>query len=716
MRKINGVNVITPNEFNHEWFKGIEQQKRKKGNPGSREKIRYKNILSAFDIETSRLKEIEQSIMYIWQWAFGPDLVVVGRTWDEFNEFCETLKDDMQPGERLLCLVHNLSFEFQFLKGIYEFKPENVFCMAKRKVLKCSMYGNHIEMRCSYLHSNMNLDTYTKQMGAKHSKLVHRFYARHKVPKSLPGVRNMKKYNITRAASYFGYNYTKRRFPWTDMTDNELMYCINDVIGLVEAASIEMQHDNDNFYTFPLTSTGYVRRDAKKAMQLVNHLWVKKQTPTLHLYEMLREAFRGGNTHANRFFAKELIKYPEDVNTPIHSYDRSSSYPDVIVNCKFPYDKFYEIGSISAKKFDQLYRVMHRAILMRVSIWGLKLKRMSTGCPYLSKDKSREIHNGVYDNGRILQADFLQTTLTDIDYKIIQDMYTWEYITYDDVAYTRYGPLPQPFIDIVNEYYKRKTALKNVPGEELSYFRAKAKLNALYGMMCQAVKQTILFLDGEYVEENKPIEEILYQDNRKRQLPNYQCGVWVTAAARMELQRAINLIEETPGAYFLYCDTDSVKYIGDVDFSEYNKEKIKNSTAHGSFATDPKGIEHFTGVYEKEDDMQSFITLGAKKYAYEDMGGNLHITIAGVIKDKGAREMAKAGGIKMFKPSFIFSEAGGLEAVYNDDPEIKQYEVDGHILPITSNVVLRDSTYTLGITNEYEQLLSICNNYTIDLY
>ena len=715
MQIINGVKVISPKEFDHVWFKSIEQQKRKKGNPGTREKIYYKNILTAFDIETTRIKEIEQAIMYIWQWAFGPDIVVIGRTWEEFTSFCEDLTVDMQPGERLLCLIHNLSFEFQFLKGIYDFKPEEVFCTDKRKILKCSMHHKHIEMRCSYLHSNMTLDTYTHQMGARHSKLVHRFYVRHKAPKRLLG-KIKGKYNIIRHEAFFGYNYAKLRFPWSAMSDNELMYCINDVIGLVEAATIEMQHDNDNFYTFPLTSTGYVRRDAKIAMRQVNHMWVKKQTPTLHLYEMLREAFRGGNTHANRFFAKNIIRYPKDTKTPIHSYDRSSSYPDVIVNQKFPYDKFYEIGSIGAKKFDQLYRVMHRAMLMRVSIWGLRLKRMSTGCPYLSKDKCRELTNGVYDNGRILQADFLKTTITDIDYKIISDMYTWEYITYDDVAYTRYGPLPQPFIEIVNEYYRRKTALKNVAGEELNYFRAKAKLNSLYGMMCQCVKQTILFLNGEYVEEDKPIKDILFEDNRKRQLPNYQCGVWVTAYARAELQRAIDRIEETPGAYFLYCDTDSVKYVGDVDFSNYNQEKINSSKKHGSFATDPKGITHYTGVYEQEDDMRAFVTLGAKKYAYEDISGKLHITIAGVIKDKGAQEMTRAGGIEQFKQNFVFKDAGGLEAVYNDHPEITEYEIDGHRLKITSNVVLRDSTYTLGITNEYEQLLSICNNYSIDLY
>lgn len=686
MKKLKDITIISPMEFNFEAFTQISQQKRSRGNPGTKSKIRYKDIITAFDIETTRIRAIEQSIMYIWQWAFNDDLVVVGRTWDEFTDFTGKISSCLKDDEKLVVMVFNLSYEFQFLKGIYHFRQDDVFCMDSRKVLKCTINGN-IEFRCSYLHTNMNLDTYTNKMNVKHQKL-----------------------------SGDEFDYSKQRYPWTELTDRELEYCINDVIGLVEATKIEMLHDGDNIYSFPLTSTGYVRRDAKRAMQQVNHLWVKKQTPTLHLYEMLREAFRGGNTHANRFFASNLIEYPENAPTPIYSVDRSSSYPDVLINHKFPYDRFYEIGTISDSKFHELYDVMHRAILMRVSIDNIYLKTASSGCPYLSKDKCRNIYNGIYDNGRILQADHIETTITDVDYKLICDMYEFDNISYDDVAYTRYGYLPSPFTDLICEYYRRKTALKNVPGEELQYFRDKQKLNSLYGMTCQSVKQSVLFVDDEYILEDTPIEELLFENNRRRQLPNYQVGVWVTAWGRYELQRCIDIVENTPGAMFLYTDTDSIKYVGNVDFSEYNDEKIRESKEHGAFATDPQGVTHYTGVFEKEAESKKFITLGAKKYAYEDMQGKLHITVAGVIKDKGAAEMEKAGGIKCFEPNFVFVEGGGLEAVYNDDPEVKEYEIEGHKLKITSNVVLRDSTYTLGITNEYEQLLSISHNYRIDLF
>jgi hypothetical protein len=62
------------------------------------------------------------------------------------------------------------------------------------------------------------------------------------------------------------FDYEKIRYPWTELTEREMLYCINDVRGLVQALKKEMQLDGDTLYTIPLTSTGYVRRDCKKAM------------------------------------------------------------------------------------------------------------------------------------------------------------------------------------------------------------------------------------------------------------------------------------------------------------------------------------------------------------------------------------------------------------------------------------------------------------------
>lgn len=664
--------IIQPDKFPYDWLYEIPLVKRKSGNQRTKKRIKYKDVITAFDIETTRIADIEQSIMYIWQWQFGDEITVVGRTWEEFEKFqrklASVLADDV-----LVVFVHNLSYEFQFLRGIYQFQPDEVFAIKSRKVLKCNMRGC-FEFRCSYIHSNMNLDTYTKKMGVKHKKLTGTF------------------------------NYDKLRFPWTEMTDDEIAYCVHDVQGLVEAIEIEMNHDNDNLYTFPLTSTGYVRRDAKKAMSQVSQSFIKGQLPDYEIYKMLREAFRGGNTHANRYYTDYTLHN-------VHSADRSSSYPDVMCNCKFPITEFYHLGDMAYEDVIKMIGKRQKACLMRVAITGVHLQRYDWGCPYLSLSKCRNIVKPLIDNGRIISADYLETTITDVDLKILLQEYAWTDIKFYDMAVARYGYLPKPLIKTICQYYHYKTELKNVEGQELLYMKSKNKLNSLYGMCAQdPVKQSILFENDDFVEQHDNEAELLETYNKKAFLA-YQWGVWVTAWARYRLEEGIQLahgdIDDPNAPQFVYCDTDSVKYLGEINLDKFNAERIKDSKESGAYATDPSGITHYMGVYEKEHDMCEFRTMGAKKYVYrETPKDKLVCTIAGVSKNLGGKELEAHGGITAFHDGFTFKKAGGLEAVYNDKPSVSEYTAEGRTGKITSNVCLRPSTYTLGLTADYKRLLT----------
>ena len=125
------------------------------------------------------------------------------------------------------------------------------------------------------------------------------------------------------------------------------------------------------------------------------------------------------------------------------------------------------------------------------------------------------------------------------------------------------------------------------------------------------------------------------------------------------------------------------------------------------FADDKEGNRHYIGIYEKEDTMARFKTLGAKKYVYEDEKAKLHVTISGVSKSKGPSEL---GSIENFKEGFVFREAGGTESIFNDHPDITSCRIQGHDVPITSNVVILDSTYTVSTTIEYRMLINFLAN------
>ena len=101
---------------------------------------KYLDIICAFDIEATNIDDIENAVMYVWQFQVGLDITGVGRTWDDYIAFLNRLKDHIPEDIYLVIYVHNLSYEFSFLKGIYEFKNEEVFATDKRKVLKCCMF------------------------------------------------------------------------------------------------------------------------------------------------------------------------------------------------------------------------------------------------------------------------------------------------------------------------------------------------------------------------------------------------------------------------------------------------------------------------------------------------------------------------------------------------------------------------------------------------
>jgi len=659
--------IYNINNFDYSLISKSKNQRRKKGNQGKRDTKRvYKDIICAFDIETTNDRESVQAFMYVWQFQIN-DITIMGRTWNEFITMLQRMANELNRDQYIVIFVHNLSFEFQFLRGIYDFTKEEVFAVDSRKVLKCEMF-NHFELRCSYLQTNMSLNEFTHKMGVQDVKL-----------------------------SGEDFDYKKARYPWTPLTDLELQYCINDVKGLVEAMRIQMELEHDTFYTLPLTSTGYVRRDVKAAMRHYNRQDLKDMLPDYNVFCMLREAFRGGNTHANRYYANYILK-------DVHSNDYASSYPNVQINCRFPMSPWIrEDGMDLDRCLLKIYK-HKRACLMRVKLFDVKLKDPMWGAPYLAKAKCRNIKNCENDNGRVLSADYLETTLTDIDFKIVLDEYEFSWIEFTDFYHCRYGLLPKQLRETVLEYFRRKTELKGVKGEELYYMKSKNKLNSVYGMSVQSpVKQSIDF-EHDFILRDDDETELLNAANKKAFM-SYAWGVWTTAHARAELEEAIKMC----GDRFVYCDTDSVKYLGSIDFDSFNAKKRRRSEENGAVATDPAGVKHYLGVMEHDADYSEFATMGAKKYAYRYPDGKLGITIAGVNKSKGAEELEAAGGLSAFKEGFVFKKAGGTESIYNDVPAIDHIIREGKRIPITSNLYIKDSEYTLGITGEYYRILQHAN-------
>lgn len=666
MRKIR--NVVEAADFDFKIISRLPILSPGKGKRTKAEKgKRYVDAVCAFDIETSRLPDLEQSFMYIWQFQLDGIVTIIGRTWEEYKAFIEGLNNYLKGD--LVVFIHNASYEWQFLKSIFDFKSEDIFALDSRKILRFKK--DKIEYRCSYLQSNMSLAKFTETMNVKSPKLA-------------------------------GFDYEAIRYPWTDLTADELRYCINDVRGLVEAIKEEMKRDGDDLYSLPLTSTGYVRRDVKNSVDTyLPHNWIQGILPDIELYDMLLEAFRGGNTHANRFYTNETL-------SGVRSWDRSSSYPDVQINGRFPTGRFVWSDDLSEEYYRDLVDKRRRSVLFRAAFYNMELRDPFYGCPYLSISKIRNAAGVVNDNGRVLRADYFETTLTDVDFQIIEDVYKWDSFVIIELYHAKSGRLPRAITDVTIEYYRKKTALKGSGQDEYFYTKVKNKLNSVYGMSAQRpVRIPLIYEDLKIVPDPEADRaELLAKSNRKA-FQSYAWGVWVTAQARLRLHDGIKMA----GDGFVYCDTDSVKYYGAVDWTAYNEERQRDSLENGAYADDRDGKRHYMGVYEKDGEYQYFKTLGAKKYCYIDLSGDLHLTVAGVNKKKGAAELIRAGGIDAFREGFIFRDGGGTESVYNDLPDPITIRRDGHELKITSNVVIRPSTYTLSMTPTYTEIVNDAKRY-----
>lgn len=644
---------------------GVKQVRKRNGN----NRCCYLNVSSAFDIETTSIEDERPfGFMYHWQWCVNHN-VVFGRTWDEFITFYEQLIsiNNLTNNNVLVVYVHNLSFEFQFIKDFIHIY--NVFAREKRKVLKCSAKG--IEFRCSYYLSNMSLAKFCENSkGVVHYKVQGKF------------------------------DYTKIRTSASILSDTEKQYCYNDVAGLCEC--IDSKLEEDTIASIPLTSTGYVRRDFRNAMKTKeNRRLFEKIQLNADMYKMMKKAFRGGNTHANRHFANKIVK-------DVYSFDKQSSYPASMLYDEVPMGKFAYCTIDSQEKLDTF--MDKYCLVLDVSFYNIKT---DVAIPYLDIAHTEQRANIVNDNGRILSADYVRITLTNVDLDIIRRTYSYEGFQVHKCIYARKGLLPREFREQVMHYFEGKTTLKGFPDKLYEYMKSKNKLNSAYGMCVTAIdNDTISYEDGEWnVEKTNDFTlEMMLKNfySSRNSFLAYQWGVFIVANSRKRLQDAIDLL----GNDIVYTDTDSVKFVNKsnvIKIEMINKE-IKKICIETNAYLDYKNKRYYLGIWENETEnydngcYEHFKTLGAKKYCYDFKKNGkkkFTITVSGMSKEKGSERVGK---IENFNIGEIYHDIGRTVSWYNDE-RVHWIEVDGVRMKTASNIAVLETTYQLGVTNEYWELI-----------
>lgn len=691
-------------DFEH-FIHGIDRSCKRK------RKIDYYNIPCCFDIETSSFYDNgnKAACMYIWMFSID-DHIIIGRTWDEFILLLDLLHDKLSlhiKYRRLVCYIQNLGFEFQWF--CHRIKWAKVFATDERAPLTALSEGG-IEFRCSYRLSGYKLEKMGEQL------------VRHNIQKMVGDL-----------------DYKKIRHSFTPLTDKEMGYCINDVRVL--SAYIREKIEQDGGITkIPLTKTGYVRLYCKEHIfggRAHRHDWKIYHQFMEHLsldpeeFKMLLRAFQGGFTHASTFYSNE-----DEPLKDVISFDYCSKYPSAMVAEKYPMSKgeFYEPKDMK----DFKYQLSHYACVFDVRFIGLKPTVIYDN--YISVSKCTNVKRPVVNNGRLVSADEIITTITNVDFDIIKQVYSWDEIYIGKFIRYEKKYLPTDFINCVLDFYENKTTLKDVDGFEAEYAYYKELLNSTFGCsVTNPCKPVITYKSAEvpgstdpgWVEQPVNLNEELDKYNKKKdRFLFFPWGVFITAYCRRDIWQYGIL---KAGSDYAYCDTDSVKFIGEHPGfeKEYNKMILKKlisacryhhininrvmpKTREGKIK--PLGVFEFDGHYKKAK------FLGAKRYLVEyakdprngKKSGKLQITVAGLNKKKGAEYINTfPDPFKVFRDDMeVPKEYSGRQvATYIDEPisgTVTDYLGTRARYNELSALHLEESEYTMSIADDYlDYLLGI---------
>lgn len=707
-----------------------------------RGKSRYFNVPCAFDIETTSFsKRLENgkviietgadlvkygrfdkpvnrekiAIMYVWTFnIYG--LTIAGRTWDEFVELLHLLSAELKlsKSKRLLIYVHNLGFDFSFFRKWFSWLK--VFSVKARTPVY-ALCDLGIEFRCSYILSGYKLETVGEHLAER---------------------------GIDIQKMVGDLDYTLLRNSLTPLTEKEWAYCSNDVKVIVAyiGSLIDEEKDIDKI---PLTKTGYVRRYCRNQCFYENGISCKDSLKrqayrrlisslrvTPEEYYQMKRAFQGGFTHANPWYVRKVVK-------DVTSFDFTSSYPSVMISEKFPMGPGEVVDVSNMRESEFLRNLRQYCCIFELELFDVMPKVYYDN--YISESRCREVRNRQCNNGRIVRAEHLVITVTEIDYLLIQKFYTWSKKRIANFRRYYKSYLPKDFVLAILKLYGDKTQLKGVAGKEAEYNHAKEMLNSCYGMtVTDIVRDLIEYINnlwpGEgYRQDESPApidvqKEISKYNNNAGRFLFYGWGVYVTAYARRNLFTGIMEF----GSDYIYSDTDSIKVINAEKHLDYIKEynarmklKLCRAMAFHGLSMDlieprtVKGTVKPLGAWDFDGHYSRFKTLGAKRYMVEysqdernapKIRGKISITVSGLNKVVTLPyiQMQRESPFDFFRDTMYIptGQTGKQTHTYID--EVKEGELTDYLgntahYKELSGVHLEPCDYTLSLSQEFVSFL-----------
>lgn len=379
----------------------------------------------------------------------------------------------------------------------------------------------------------------------------------------------------------------------TPLTQEELQYCINDVVVGAEYIMYLHNRYTENGKKIPLTSTGVVRsimkeeayrtktveKDGKKVSEYVYKevlAKVKDGFPATYseYAELMEFLFRGGYTHGNVFYAGELLKDIEHV-------DYTSDYPACMLQELYP-TQFVEVlekdgkllnaKSFTTKEHLEILTKKHKKLAWygKITLTNVKAK-YDHSLESINKIVEYTENDCTIDNGRILKCKEMTVWLTEQDFICYKKIYNFEVKKVENLKLSIKEPLPWYVIKAVVESYRDKKILKD---KGLPYALEKSILNSCYGCTVQRIniEETKDVITDETIRTIKSPVPFKYLDTEDDK--NMKYFDWIVEALQKKYNYGLKEKEDKLRTYLIkiYSDIEH----GNVPLEFQMTEKYRN--------------------------------------------------------------------------------------------------------------------------------------------
>lgn len=667
---------------------------------GRRNRVTYNQSIITFDIETTSLvdetvvttksgkvkKEPKKYAFMYCGAVYNNGIIFHFRKWDEIKNYFDSLSRITKPNEFYICWVHNLSFEFQFMKDWM--KMEDVFCRKSHNVIKCRY--KKIEFRCSLALSNCKLEklAINEHLG---------------VEKKVGDL-----------------DYSLIRHFNTPVNETEWGYQDNDVIIVAEYIKKKVK-EYGKLEEIPLTSTGEVRYLFRKelgpyGLAKCHNLAELYSAQTMELQNLLIQAYCGAYTHGNYQFIGEVLD-------DLLCRDIASSYPYQMVAEKYPTVwfklKMNEIDCNSFNDLREIYNFDDYAIVCNCTFKNIEAKHAHN---IISQHKCLLLDDDpIIDNGRVVSSTVLKLALNEIDMINIEKFYNFDSLHIEDIYVSRKQYLPKELVSVILKLFRQKTSLKGIEEEYDNYMRSKNRINGVYGSTVFDILNSGTYFDEisncKYIKEEQTFKDFRTYISNPNNYLWYSIGVWVTSYARKQILTPISKMSENA----IYSDTDSVKFKDGKKYAKYwehlNAECMYKFTKAMEFHGfkpeeyrffDKHGVQHYMGIFEEEDPYRRFKCLGSKRYLVEYYDGTMVSTVAGAPKnlsdflgktnDEKFKNFTNNFRLENCKLTHTYTEGQTLRIV-------KDYLGNSEIVDIRSGVCLTPTDFTMSLSDNFLDFL-----------